>query len=246
MPNGFGSRGEIEVRRHEGDEIADARRVAVLGAEAADVVVCIAFGLTALFWMRASGVRHWWIHLRDWAYLLWLTLLALPWVAMPAALLTWYLLPKLRNVNWPPPFAQLDAADADAPITWADSRQMPMVDGREVAEPAVVQREVVWRVEGSLNTGNGQSIHDHPVLTDAPAWHRFCQAVAFEGRNFSQTEAVRRNSVPLADWETMHERFTTHGWLAPAGERGTPELSDVGAAWVNRYASVPPPYPVLS
>lgn len=241
----FGSRGEVEITRHGGDEIANARRVAVYAAQAMDLVVVVSFALTFVIWTRMRDVQHWWIHLRDWAYIMWLTFLALPWMGMAVALIAWYLFPKLQNMNFPWPFAQVDAADPDAPVTWADSRHMPMRDGPKAA-PEVVQREVVWKVEGTLDMGSGKTIHDHPTLTDAQAWHRFCQAVAFKGRNFSRTEAVRRNGVPEDDWKAMHERFVTNGWLDPADERGTPDLSDVGEAWVNRYASTPPPYPTLS
>jgi len=236
----YGSRGEIEITRHEGSELGNALRTALTVGRALDLLVLISFLLTFFVWWRAAGLRSWWNVHADWLFIGWAFLLAAPWFLGMVGLVVWYLLPHLRNVNWPPPFAQLDAANPNAPLTWADSRDMmPMDDEGPVAEPQVI-REVVWRVEGTLDAGDGKTLHDHPVLVDAPAWHRFCKVVV-DGRNFSYNEAVRRNGVDEDDWKAMWTRFVRNGWVKPAAERGTPDLSPTGEAWVRHYARTPPP-----
>jgi len=239
----WGSRGEVEITRHAGDEISNSVRVAFLIAKFANLGTVIVWALTTIVWIQFCGFREYWDALTGWVYIGWAFALGGPWIAAPVAAILWYFVPKLKNPNWPAPFAQVDVSDPEAPITWDDARHMPWKDDRPAAEPREVVREIVWKVEGSLDTGQGQSIHDHPTLKDARAWKKFCSAVVNEGRNFSQTEAIRRHKVNPSDWETMFNRFRDRGWVDAVGERGTPELSPTGKAWVRHYARSPLPHP---
>lgn len=97
-----------------------------------------------------------------------------------------------------------------------------------------------WAVEGKLQVGEHKTIYSRFDLTDPQAWHKFCRAVHFDGKNFSGTEAIDRQGVPPSDWDTAWGYFKEHGWASLKKRRSTPDLSPVGKAMVRQYATQAP------
>jgi hypothetical protein len=97
--------------------------------------------------------------------------------------------------------------------------------------------------DGKLDNGRGRQLFLKFTLEGEDAhlcWHRFCKAVAYQDRNFSETEAVKRQGITPDDWLRIYRAFTEQQLLQPAGKRGTPKLINEGPQWVELYADTPP------
>jgi len=102
-----------------------------------------------------------------------------------------------------------------------------------------------YAVEGRMEIEPGKFRYLHLDLSSydaAVSWHRFCIAVT-NGRNFSQTEAIKRHKLPPEDWTTVWTEFVKRDLVWPVKERETPRLKAEGKGWVSMYAHTPPPPP---
>jgi hypothetical protein len=121
-------------------------------------------------------------------------------------------------------------------VNWLEDRLQRDIDGDGQVG------KVVYPVRGVLADDKGHQLLLGFDLEGPNAnwcWHRFCKAVE-GGRNFSETEATKRQGITPDDWKRIYQAFTAQQWLRPAGHRGTPELINEGPRWVKLYADTPP------
>jgi len=225
MPNGdgggFGSRGEIEHTRTNVETQVRIpmmlwfRGFALRSAIIWGVVVCILLA----WWMLYDGP-----FIRWYRYSFWNRDLAPCWLqlALRFARRVWpligiaeivmfgmwthsflrdYIRPKIKNPNWPPPYAQADPLEAGA-AGWYD---WPVYDDEEPEQP--VQRRVI-EIQEKSNNGKTLKI---AWLPDTPEMLAFAKCV-LNGGDFTERDAQRCGIEVPTFRDEIRDVFIDRGW----------------------------------
>lgn len=119
------------------------------------------------------------------------------------------------------------------------------MERKQPPPPAPPVQRPGYDVKGKIELGQ-KTLYTRFNITDARAWHRFCQAVHHHGKHFSQNEAKRHEVDPaefnaiLSQWaDPDPQRALVH--IESIGERLTPRLTRGGKAMIKLFALTPPP-----
>ena len=227
-------RGEIETKRSNTEtEVLVPWRIASRMARVAVALVLTLYLFIWGTWLLSNDMHAGplFAHLRRW-WLAWVFPLVAGYVA-PYGLLVWFdYIPKLRNANWPPPWAQAMPLETG----FFDAYHMPY-QRQEDAGPRTVEHVI----NGSIAAGEGKSYHWRLATAEPEAWKRFAVALTRPPawlRAKPSVRAARAFGVPEQEFTNL-----VHGWISIGFAERTSDaknahvrLTDRGAAYMRALA----------
>ena len=155
------------------------------------------------------------------------------WLALEKS--PWYATGAVFFALWLVLFGKLTA-----PL-WRDDRQRLKVRGTEEKTVAGPAEPYIARAE--VKTSPRQYLYMELQLRTAKdqwAWHRFCKAIHFDGKNFSGQEARRHK---FSGFNKVYNIFLARGWCTPKEPQKAPELTGDGLNMIEAFANSEPPTP---
>lgn len=237
---GFGTRGEIEVSRTDTEtNVLIPWRIAIRASLALNVCTVFALAIIIILW----SLIHWqslWDHVTSKWVRIWLLPFPAAWIVVFLMLVRFDQISRLKNANWPPPWAQMQPLESG----FVTRRNMDdrMYEDRDEPPP------IPWVMEAYYKAGSKTLWHERFETEYAWEWHRYAKALTNPTKwlrpSFSYRAARKTFKIPETEFKEKRLLFLAHG---QAKSKQTPNgnaktwLTRKGEVLFEMMARTPPP-----